>query len=43
MVEALLDSGATWLVMSFEFAKKAGVQVKKDWKIYIRNIKKEQR
>jgi len=39
MVEALLDSGATVLVMSSEFAKKYGFKLKKlDRPIYIRNM-----
>jgi len=38
-VEALLDSGATELVMSSEFAKKHGFKLKKiDRPIYIRNV-----
>ena len=38
-VEALLDSGATGLVMSSEFAKKQGFKLKKlDRPIYVRNV-----
>ena len=38
-VEVLLDSGATELVISLEFAKKQGFKLKKiDRPIYIRNI-----
>jgi len=38
-VEVLLDSGATELVISSEFAKKQGFKLKKiDRPIYIRNI-----
>ena len=38
-VEALLDSSATGLVISSEFAKKQGFKLKKiDRPIYIRNI-----
>ena len=38
-VEALLDSGATGLVMSSEFARKQGFKLKKlDKLIYIRNM-----
>ena len=39
MVEALLDSGATELVISSEFARKQGFKLKKIEKsIYIRNM-----
>jgi len=39
MVEALLDSDATGLVMSLEFAKKQGFKLKKiDRPIYMRNV-----
>jgi len=39
MVEVLLDSGATGLVMSFESAKKQGFKLKKIEKsIYVRNV-----
>ena len=39
MVEALLDSGATGLVMSSEFTKKQGFKLKKlDRPIYVRNV-----
>jgi len=39
MVEALLDSGATGLVMSSEFARKQGFKLKKlDRLIYVRNV-----
>jgi len=39
MVEALLDSGATRLVMSLEFARKQGFKLKKlDRPMYMRNI-----
>jgi len=38
-VEALLDSGATELVMSSEFARKQGFKLKKlDRPIYVRNV-----
>ena len=38
-VEALLDSGATGLVMSSEFARKQGFKLKKlDKPMYIRNV-----
>jgi len=38
-VEALLDSGATGLVISSEFAKKQGFKLKKlDRPIYVRNV-----
>ena len=38
-VEALLDSGATGLVMSSEFARKQGFKLKKiDKLIYVRNV-----
>jgi len=38
-VEALLDSGATELVMSLEFARKQGFKLKKlDRPIYVRNV-----
>jgi len=38
-VEALLDSSATGLVMSSEFARKQGFKLKKiDRSIYIRNV-----
>jgi len=38
-VEALLDSGATELVMSSEFARKQGFKLKKmERPIYVRNI-----
>ena len=39
MVEALLDSRATELVMSSEFARKQGFKLKKiERSIYIRNV-----
>ena len=39
MVEALLDSGATGLVISLEFARKQGFKLKKlDKPIYVRNM-----
>jgi len=39
MVEALLDSSATGLVMSLEFARKQGFKLKKiNRPIYIRNV-----
>ena len=39
MVEALLDSGATELVMSSEFARKQGFKLKKlERLIYVRNV-----
>jgi len=39
MVEALLDSGTTGLVMSSEFARKQGFKLKKlDRSMYIRNV-----
>ena len=39
MVEALLNSGATGLVMSSEFARKQGFKLKKlDRSIYVRNM-----
>ena len=39
MVEALLDSGATGLVMSSEFARKQGFKLKKmERPIYVRNV-----
>jgi len=39
MVEALLDSGATGLVMSSEFARKQGFKLKKlDRPMYVRNV-----
>jgi len=39
MVEVLLDSGATGLVISLEFAKKQGFKLKKlDRPMYIRNV-----
>ena len=39
MVEVLLDSGATGLVMSSEFARRQGFKLKKlDRPIYIRNM-----
>jgi len=39
MVEALLDSGATGLVMSSEFVRKQGFKLKKlDKPIYVRNV-----
>jgi len=39
IVEALLDSGATELVMSLEFARKQGFKLKKIKKpIYVRNV-----
>jgi len=39
MVEALLDSGATGLVMSSEFTRKQGFKLKKlDRPMYIRNM-----
>ena len=38
-VEALLDSGATGLVMSSEFARKQGFKLKKlDRPMYVRNV-----
>jgi len=38
-VEALLDSRATGLVMSFEFAKKQGFKLKKlERPIHVRNV-----
>jgi len=38
-VEVLLDSGATELVMSSEFARKQGFKIKKIEKpIYVRNV-----
>jgi len=38
-VEALLDSGATGLVMSLEFARKQGFKLKKlDRSMYVRNM-----
>ena len=38
-VEALLDSGATGLVMSLEFARKQGFKLKKlDRPMYVRNV-----
>ena len=38
-VEALLDSGATGLVMSSEFARKQGFKLKKiERPIYVRNV-----
>ena len=38
-MEALLDSGAMWLVMSSEFARKQGFKLKKIEKpIYMRNV-----
>jgi len=38
-VEALLDSGATGLVMSSEFARKQGFKLKKlDRPMYVRNM-----
>ena len=38
-MEALLDSGATGLVMSLEFAKKQGFKLKKlDRSMYVRNV-----
>jgi len=38
-VEALLDSGATGLVMSLEFARKQGFKLKKtENEIYVRNV-----
>ena len=38
-VEALLDSGATGLVMSLEFARKQGFKLKKlDKPMYVRNV-----
>ena len=41
MVEALLDSGVTGLVMSSEFARKQGFKLKKIEKpIYVRNVDK---
>jgi len=41
MVEALLDSGAMRLVMSPEFARKQGFELKKiERPIYVRNINK---
>jgi len=39
MVEVLLDSGVTGLVISVEFAKKQGFKLKKlDRPMYIRNV-----
>jgi len=39
MVEALLNSGVTGLVMSLEFARKQGFKLKKiDRPIYVRNV-----
>ena len=39
IVEALLDSGATGLVMSSEFARKQGFKLKRiDRSIYMRNV-----
>ena len=39
MVEALLDSGATGLVMSSEFIRKQGFKLKKiERPIYMRNV-----
>ena len=39
IVEALLDSGATGLVMSLEFARKQGFKLKKIKRpIYVRNV-----
>jgi len=39
MVEALLDSGATGLVMSLEFARKQGFKLKRlDRPMYVRNV-----
>ena len=39
-VEALLDSGATGLVMSSEFARKQGFKLKKlDKPMYVRNVR----
>ena len=39
IVEALLDSGATGLVMSLEFARKQGFKLKKtESEIYVRNV-----
>jgi len=39
MVEALLDSGVTWLVMSSEFAKKQGFKMKRlERPINVRNV-----
>jgi len=39
MVEALLDSGATGLVMSLKFARKQGFKLKKlDRSMYVRNM-----
>ena len=39
MVEVLLDSGATGLVMSSEFARKQGFKLKKiERPIYVRNM-----
>jgi len=39
MVEALLDSSATRLVMSLEFARKQGFKLKKlDRPMYVRNV-----
>ena len=39
MVEALLDSGATELVMSLEFARKQGFKLKKlNRPMYVRNV-----
>ena len=39
MVKVLLDSGATGLVMSSEFARRQGFKLKKlDRPIYIRNM-----
>ena len=39
IVEALLNSRAMWLVMSSEFAKKQGFQLKKiERLIYVKNV-----
>ena len=39
MVEALLDSGATGLVMSLEFARKQGFKLKRlERPMYVRNV-----
>jgi len=39
MVEALLDSGVIWLVMSLEFVRKQGFKLKKiERPIYVRNV-----
>jgi len=41
-IETLLNSGATELVMSFEFARKQGFKLKKiERLIYVRNVDKK--